>query len=94
MKNALGTKEDLDLFDKNGIKVYSFYAESDGCLIEGTYDSNGKELTYEDSDGYSCKYTRDSNGNELTFEDSSGLRRGFTTPECTIEELFEKIRNY
>lgn len=51
MKNILGTTEDLNLFNKEGRKVYEFYKDSNGDWWESTYDSNGKELTYKDSNG-------------------------------------------
>ena len=50
MKNILGTTEDLDLYNKEGVMVYSFYKYPNGHWHEYTYDSNGKELTYKDSD--------------------------------------------
>jgi YD repeat-containing protein len=71
MKNIQGTTDNLDLFNKNGIKVYSYYKNSNGYWYEYTYDSNGKVLTYKDSDGYSCEYTYDSNGNVLTSKHSN-----------------------
>ena len=77
MKNIQGTEENLNLFNENGIIVYSYYKNSYGFIYEYTYDSNGKVLTYKDSDGYSFEYTRDSNGKELTFKDSNGVSRGF-----------------
>ena len=92
MKNALGTKEDLELFDKNGVKVYSFYACTNGLSVRLTYDSHGHILTHKDSDKFWSKYTRDLDGNELTYINSDGEKRGFVTLECTIEELFNKVR--
>jgi hypothetical protein len=90
--NALGTFEDLELFDSNGNKVYKFITDSRrGYWQKYTYDSNGNRLTIEDSYGYWSKRTYDSNGNELTYEDSDGVKRGFDTPEHTMEELMEKI---
>ena len=72
MKNILGTTENLDLFNKEDRKVYSFYKDSNGYSCESTYDSNGNILTYKHSNGYSYEYTRDSNGNVLTYKDSDG----------------------
>ena len=71
MKNILGTEENLELFNDNGIKVYSYYKDSYGFIYECTYDLNGKLLTSKDSDGYSCEYTYDSNGNVLTSKHSN-----------------------
>ena len=53
MKNILGTEENLELFNENGIKVYEYFKYLDGYSLEFTYDSNGNVLTYKDSDGHS-----------------------------------------
>ena len=79
MKNVFGTKENLELFDKDGKIRYDYYADSNGESWGATYDVNGEVLTYKDSEGYSYKYTRDSIGNELTYKDSNGVKRGFKT---------------
>jgi YD repeat-containing protein len=94
MKNILGTTENLELFDKDGKRVYQFIKDSDGYSYETTYDINGKELTHKDSTGYSSEYTYDSNGKELTYKDSNGVTRGFDIPEYTMEELVEKLGNF
>jgi YD repeat-containing protein len=94
MKNILGTTEDLELFNKEGVIVYKFYKTSEGHWYEQTYDSKGSPLTYKDSNGYSHEYTRDSNGNELTYKDSDGVTRGFDIPEYTMEQLVEKLGNF
>jgi hypothetical protein len=52
MKNILGTTENLELFDKDGKRVYHFHKYSTGYSSEYTYDSNGKELTYKNSTGF------------------------------------------
>ncbi len=46
MKNILGTTEDLELFNKEGVIVYKFYKTSEGHWYEQTYDSKGSPLTY------------------------------------------------
>ena len=94
MKNILGKEENLDLFNKNGKKVYEYFKNSDGYSCEYTYDSNGKVLTFKDSDGYSSEYTRDSNGKELTYKNSDGETRGFDIPEFTMEQLVAKLGNF
>ena len=94
MKNILGTTEELELFNKDGRRVYEFIKDSDGFSFESTYDSNGKELTYKNSTGYSYEYTRDSEGKELTYKSSTGVSRGFDIPEYTMEELVEKLGNF
>ena len=94
MKNILGTEENLELFDENGIKVYEYYKYPSGYSEEFTYDSNGNELTYKNSSGYSYECTYDSNGKVLTYKNSDGVRRGFDIPEYTMEELVNKLGNF
>ncbi len=94
MKNILGTTENLELYNKEGEKVYEFENECNGNWYERTYDSNGNKLTYKDSDGNWYEYTRDSNGNGLTYKDSNGVTRGFDIPEYTMEQLVEKLGNF
>jgi len=94
MKNILGTEENLELFNENGIKVYSYYKNSYGFIYEYIYDSNGNVLTYKNSKGFSYKYTYDSQGKELTYKDSNGVSRGFDIPEYTMEELVNKLGNF
>jgi len=77
MKNILGTKENLELFNENGIRVYEYfkaYEYSEEC----TYDSQGKVLTFKNSNGFSYECTYDSNGKELTFKDSNGFSYEYT----------------
>ena len=93
MKNILGTEENLELFNENGIRVYEYFKAYE-YSYEYTYDSYGKVLTYKDSNGYWYEYTRDSQGNELTYKDSEGVSRGFDIPEYTMEELVSKIGNF
>jgi uncharacterized protein RhaS with RHS repeats len=94
MKNILGKTENLELFNKDGKRVYQFINYWDGVSCEYTYDSNGNQLTYKDSGGFSSEYTYDSNGMELTFKNSNGVTRGFDIPEYTMEELVEKLGNF
>ena len=92
MKNILGTTENLQLFNKDGTKVYEFYKTSNGYSFEYTYDSNGKELTFKDSDGFSYEYTYDSNGNELTYKNSDGGSYEYTR-DSNGKELTYKNSN-
>jgi hypothetical protein len=46
MKNILGTTKNLELFDKDGKRVYRFCKNSRGYSYEYTYDSNSNILTY------------------------------------------------
>ncbi len=78
MKNIQGTEENLELFNKNGTRVYEYNKDSDGYSEECTYDSNGNELTFKDSNGYSYECTYDSNGNVLTYKDSDGFSWEYT----------------
>ena len=89
--NALGEFKDLDLFDKDGNKIYSFITHLNGDWSKRTYNSKGNTLTFEDSDGFWYKCTYDLEGNQLTHEDSDGERKGFDIPEFTMEEVVEKI---
>jgi len=66
MKNTFGKKENLELFNKNGVRVYKFYIYPSGDSYESTYDKHGRMLTDKNSDGYSREYTYDKDGNELT----------------------------
>jgi hypothetical protein len=86
MKNILGTTEALRLTDENGVLRYRYNRDA-----QRTYDSNGNRLTYENSGGFWEKSTYDSSGNELTYESSYGTKRGFDTPEYTMEELTKKL---
>jgi hypothetical protein len=51
MKNALGTQENLKLYNKNGVMVYEFAKNSKGYWFKKTYAEKGNQLTYENSDG-------------------------------------------
>ena len=51
MKNALGKKENLQLYNDKGDLVYKFYESYNGRWIESTFDDKGNELTFKDSDG-------------------------------------------
>jgi hypothetical protein len=72
MKNALGTQENLQLYNKEGVVVYKFVKYSTGYWYKSSNDEKGRELTYETSEGYWSKRTRDEKGRELTYEDSKG----------------------
>ena len=91
MENILGKKENLELFNADGNRVYKFEIHSNGYLSERTYDDNGKTLTFKDSLCYWSERTYDDNGNELTYKDSDGVTRGFDVKEYTMEELTDKL---
>jgi YD repeat-containing protein len=96
MKNIQGTEENLELFNKNGIKVYEYLKYPSGHSYEYTYDSNGNIITYKDSSGYSYEATYDSNGKELTYKNSNGVSRGFDktyTPE-EVEFIKRAVNEY
>jgi len=90
MKNIQGTEDNLELFNKNGVRVYEYFKYLDGHSEECTYHSNGNVLTYKNSSGYSYEYTRDSNGNIITYKDSDGLTRGFDKTYTPKEVEFIK----
>ena len=94
MKNILGNKEDLRLYNKEGAIVYKFCTYSDVTSCEYTYDKNGKVLTGKGSDGYWFKFTYDNEGNELTYENSEVDKRGFEIQEFTMEELVTKLGDF
>jgi hypothetical protein len=97
MKNIFGTQETIKLYDENKVLRYNYRC---GVLYEClyTYDSNGKELTYENSYGYSTKYTRDSEGNTMTFESSNGDWHRYTRDsdgkELTYENSYGTRRGF
>jgi len=72
MKNILGKKEDLELFNADGDIVYEFEVYSSGNCSERTYDCNSNMLTFKDSYGYWSEYTYDSDGRQLTMKNSDG----------------------
>ena len=80
MTNILGTEENLELFNKDGVRVYEYRKNSNGYSYECTYDSNGNELTFKNSNGFSYEYTYDSNGKVLTYKNSNGY-----SYECTYD---------
>jgi hypothetical protein len=93
--NALGVFEYLELFDKDGNRVYEFKPDSDdGYWTKLTYDSNGNQLTSETSDGYWYKRTYDSDGNRLTHEDSDGYWYKRTYDSKGNELTYENSTGY
>jgi len=66
MKNIFNTEENLELFNKDGKKVYEYRKYSKGVSCEYTYDSNGKVLTYKnsrvESRGFDKTYTAEEVG--------------------------------
>jgi len=73
MKNALGKKNNLQLYNDNGVLVYKFYRHYQGFWYEYTYDDLGNELIYKDSLGDWHEFTYDNKGNALTYKDSNGF---------------------
>jgi len=72
MKNLQGKKEDLKLYNDNGVLVYEFYQSYNGLWSEIIYDDNGNPLTFKESLGYWAERTYDDNGNKLTYKNSKG----------------------
>ena len=58
----------IELFDKNGNKIY--YELISGYWNAREYDSNGNQIYYEDSSKDWWKREFDSNGNQIYFENS------------------------
>jgi YD repeat-containing protein len=94
MKNILGTTEELELFNKAGIKVYEFTHNSNRYSYEITRDSDGNQLTYKDSNGFSHEYTRDLNGNELTYKNSNGFSHEYTRDSNNNTLTFKNSNGY
>ena len=92
MKNIQGTKENLELFDENGIRFYEYFKYQSGFRYECTYDSQGNKLTYKNSNGYGYEATFDSNGKELTYKDSDGFSCEYTR-DSQGDELTYKNSN-
>ena len=67
MKNILGTEENLNLFNENGIRVYEYYKYLDGYSLEFTRDPNGNIITYKDSDGVSRGFDKTYTLEEVEF---------------------------
>jgi len=68
MKNALGKKESLNLYNDKGVLVYKFYQSCNGLWSEIIYDDRRNELSYKNSLGDWYEYTRDDQGNPLTYK--------------------------
>ena len=96
MKNILGTENNLDLFNEDGVRVYAYRKWSDGYFQELTFDSNQNIITYKDSDGFSYEATYDSDNKELTYKNSDGLTRGFdkTYNEEEVEFIKRAVHQY
>ena len=94
MKNILGTTENLEFYNKDGVKVYEFKTNIYGYSYEKTYDEKGNILTHRNSNGHSYECTRDKFGYILTYKNSDGNERGFDIPEFTMEELTQKLGNF
>lgn len=73
MKNILGNIENLELFNREGKRIYDYFKNSNGYSCESTYDSNGNMLTSKNSTGDSYEYTYGLDGKELTYKRSHGF---------------------
>ena len=98
MKNILGTEENLELFNKEGTRVYKYYKCVGVDKFECTYDSNGNVLTCKNLDGYSYECIYDSNGNILTFKSSNGYSEEYTRDsngkELTYKNSYGERRGF
>jgi len=89
-KNILGTKENLELFNENGVRVYKYY--NSGVLSsEIIYNSNGQQLTCKRSNGFISKSTYDLKGNELTYKDSYGIGYKITYDSKGKELTYKRL---
>ena len=104
MTNIYGKKENLELFNKEGKRIYGFYTDLDGYSHEITCDDKGNVLTCKNSNGFSSEFTYDSLGNTLTYKNSDGVyqikgnsvtkqeyENFINTPKYTMEELFKIV---
>ena len=95
MKNILGNQENLEFYNKEGVKVYEFYTYSDSRnSYEYTHDKNGRILTSKDSTGYWSKCTRGEKGRTLTYENSDGCWYKYTRDEQGNELTYESSTGY
>ena len=79
--NIQGENRSLELFNKKGARVYSYYNDSDGFWYECTYNEKGNILTLKDSYGYWSEHTYDDKGKKLTSKDSEGYWSEHTRDE-------------
>jgi len=84
MKNIQGTTKYLELFNKDGKRVYRFGTNISGDNYECTYDEKGNELTYKNSYGYYGIKEK-----QVTKEEYEAFINGI--PEYTMEELINKL---
>tara|TARA_R110002153_G_scaffold6130_2_gene28009 strand:+ start:477 stop:896 length:420 start_codon:yes stop_codon:yes gene_type:complete len=87
--NIQGENNDLELYNKEGVKAYKYETNSDGYWEERTFDEKGNVLTYKDSDGYWYECTYNENGNRLTCKGSDGFWEEHTYDEKGNELTYE-----
>ena len=92
--NIQGEDKDLELYDKEGVKVYEYYTYLSGSWDECTFDEKGKILTYKNSKGYWNERTYNENGNELTYKDSKGYWYERTFDEKGYELTYKNSDSY
>ena len=79
--NIQGEDKDLELYDKEGVRVYDYYKNSDSSWLECTFDEKGNKLTHKNSNGSWYEYTYDEKGNRLTYKNSKGYWYEYTYNE-------------
>ena len=84
--NIQGKNKDLELYNKEGVKVYKYYTYSYNAGDESTFDEKGNILTFKNSNGHWDEYTFDEKGNILTYKDSYG-----TWDESTFDEKGNRL---
>ena len=70
--NKQGKKEDLKLYNKDGVCIYEYKQHSNGDWNKWTYNDNGDETSYENSTGYWNKCTYNDNRQITFYENSNG----------------------
>ena len=72
--NVLGKKEDLKLYNKEGLLIYEYIQFDDAFDIwdKYIYNDKGNRTSYENSNGYWTKYTYNDNGQITSYENSNG----------------------
>ena len=95
MLNILGTSEDLELFNKEGVKLYHFETCKNGVIRECTWDKWSQTLTSKDSRGFLCLYTRDEKGKQLAYKNSDGyyIVKGKKVTKEEYEAFIEELEN-
>ena len=81
-------KYPIELFDKNGNKIY--FKNSEGYSWVQEFDGNNNKIYYKNSDGYSWVKEYDDNGDETYYKNSDGIvEDNRPKKKYTVKELEE-----